>query len=63
MAAVSSGLPALAASALRRDSNDTGGAGGLTCATTGRVCTASGGLAVGAAAAPITLAWTGATGA
>jgi hypothetical protein len=55
MAAVSSGLPALAASALRRASNGTGGGGGFTCATTGRVCTASGGLAAGAAA-PITLA-------
>lgn len=62
MAAGSSGLPGFVARALRLASNGTGGGGGFTWATTGRVCTLSGGLGL-AAAAPMTLVCTGATGA
>ena len=62
-AAGSSGLPAFAVSALCLVANGTGGGGGATWATTGRVCARSGGLALGAAAGPTTLAWAGATGA
>ena len=68
----SSGLPGFACKACCFCANATGGGGGATLATTGRVTTASGGFggALTAAAfavfslfAPITLAFTGATGA
>lgn len=62
-AAVSSGLPAFAVSALCLAANGTGGGGGATWATTLRLSTFTGGRAAGPAAGPTTLACTGATGA
>lgn len=62
IAAVSCGLPTLAANAPCLDSNGAGGGGGLTWATTGRDRVSSGGLALDGAA-PITLVRAGATGA